>query len=366
MTSFAEAGHMVYFLPCEASAPDRELDVSNLRVNCLSALEQSESSFAVAKSTDAYEGLCSALENIKPDLVLAGPVHSGGALAALTGCSPLIVMSWGYDTLSIPCQSEYLDSLVKFALSRADIILGDCRAVKDAVSNLCPSSRDRIVCFPWGIDLKTFRPDVARLGMRREFGWESHRIIITARSMEPIHGTMTFIQAVNQVLQSDSNTRVIMVGDGTLRPCVEDFTAEHGLREKVRVVGQVSEEILPHYFAEADLYVSASSCDGSSVSMLEAMGCGLAVIVSNVGGNKEWILPRRNGWLCPVGDVDALANATKEALDDDEARRKMGQANVRIVRECADWSRNFGRFLDLCEHLVASGSPFNAPAYAWL
>lgn len=357
---------MVYFLPCEANAAKRQLEAFNLGVHYLTALGQSESSFSVAKSTDAYERLCFALENIKPDLVLAGPVHSGGALAALTECSPLIVMSWGYDTLSIPCQSEYLDSLVRFALSRADIILGDCRAVKDAVSNLCPGSRDRIACFPWGVDLKTFRPDVARLGVRREFGWENHRIIITARSMEPIHGTMTFIQAINQVLQSDSNTRVIMVGDGTLRPCVDDFIAEHGLQEKVRVVGQVSEEILPHYFAESDLYVSASSCDGSSVSMLEAMACSVAVIASNVGGNKEWILPRQNGWLCPVGDVDALANATREALDDDEARRKMGQANVRIVRKRADWSRNFGRFLDLCEHLVASGSPFNAPAYAWL
>ena len=61
-------------------------------------------------------------------------------------------------------------------------------------------------------------------------------------------------------------------------------------------------------YRAADLYLSASHSDGSSVSLMEALGCGLPVLVSDIPGNREWVTDGEQGWLFPDGD-DAAAVA---------------------------------------------------------
>ncbi|HEV2297351.1 MAG TPA: glycosyltransferase family 4 protein [Candidatus Acidoferrales bacterium] len=348
------AGHDVWFLPCETSANEFELRAVPGAVKLLPPLEQNESSSGLTAFLDSYTRMHHVLEDVKPDLVLAGPIQTGGFLAALVDFHPLLIMSWGCDVLSVQRKSQWLSSVTKFTLNRADMILTDCEAVTAAVCVHGSVPRHRIVCFPWGIDIKIFRPDAPALRLRQRFGWEDCRVIVSARSFEPMHGTMLFLEAMRQVLDCRSDARVLMLGDGSLRPRVEEFIAERGLRDRILVVGRVPEEMLARYFVEADLYISATQCDGSSVSLLEALGCGLTAIVPDVGGNKEWIVHGQNGWLYPVADVDALAVVTTKALESDIARRKMGLTNVRVVRERANWQRNFNKLLAACDRLVSA------------
>ena len=77
---------------------------------------------------------------------------------------------------------------------------------------------------------------------------------------------------------------------------------ESGLEDKVHFAGQVDYVDLPKYYRVAHLYLSASIVDGSSVSLLEAMSCGIPALVSDIPGNREWVVPGRNGWLFPTGD----------------------------------------------------------------
>ena len=65
----------------------------------------------------------------------------------------------------------------------------------------------------------------------------------------------------------------------------------------------ISQERLPDYFRAADLYVSCSLSDGSSVSLFEAMATGLPVVVTEAPGNHEWVLTSDNGWLAAPGDA---------------------------------------------------------------
>ncbi|HKW87932.1 MAG TPA: glycosyltransferase family 4 protein [Candidatus Acidoferrales bacterium] len=366
LAGLAEAGHAVWFLPCEARNRDHELSSIAASIKHLPPLELSELSCNLTGCLESYKRLRDVVERVRPQLVLAGPLHTGGFLAALAETHPLIVMSWGYDVLSVAKGSEWLDSVTRFTLSQADLVLGDCEAVRNEVCELAGLPRDRVLCFPWGIDLQRFRPDARPIGLRKRFGWRNNRVIVTARSLEPVHGTMQLLEGIEIALRKRCDARVVMLGDGSLRACVEAFIEDRGLRDKIRVIGRVAEEELPGYFVEADLYVSAAPCDGSSISLLEAMGCGLAAIVPDVGGNKEWILPKKNGWRYPLGKSDALAAATNEALGRDEVRRKMGLANVRIVRERADWNHTFRRFLDLCDRLTAICPAAEALSYAQL
>ncbi len=95
----------------------------------------------------------------------------------------------------------------------------------------------------------------------------------------------------------------------------------------------------------ADLYISPSHVDGSSVSLMEALACGLPVLVSDIPANREWITDGANGWLFPDGDADALAAKIISVM------QRRGQSAIRkaarkTAEDRADWSRNFAVLLE--------------------
>jgi L-malate glycosyltransferase len=115
--------------------------------------------------------------------------------------------------------------------------------------------------------------------------------------------------------------------------------------EQVHFPGQVGQNELPEFFRAADLYVSASHSDGTSISLLEAMACGRPALVSDIPGNRGWIEPGVQGWLFPDSDSDALAEAILTAQENVQLLPAMGQAARRLAEERADWDTNFQELL---------------------
>jgi len=113
-----------------------------------------------------------------------------------------------------------------------------------------------------------------------------------------------------------------------------------GVLDRVQFGGQVSQKELPGWYREADLFVSPSHVDGTSVSLLEALASGLPVIVSDIPGNKEWVEDGINGWLFPDGNSSALADKIATVLDQPERLVEVGRAGRRSVQERGDWVKN--------------------------
>jgi glycosyltransferase involved in cell wall biosynthesis len=99
----------------------------------------------------------------------------------------------------------------------------------------------------------------------------------------------------------------------------------------------------------ADLYISASHVDGSSVSLMEALACGLPCIVSDIPANREWVTNGVNGWIFPDGDVDALAGIISKAAEQHESLARFGRNARTTAEEKADWKRNFKKLLEAYE-----------------
>ena len=74
-----------------------------------------------------------------------------------------------------------------------------------------------------------------------------------------------------------------------------------GLASFIHAPGRVNNDLLPQYLCLANLYLSSALSDGTSVSLLEAMACGLPVVVTKGYGNLEWVTPQQNGWLVEAG-----------------------------------------------------------------
>ena len=145
-----------------------------------------------------------------------------------------------------------------------------------------------------------------------------------------------------------------MLGSGSMEIEIrEQLTPAHRL-DRVHFAGQVESERLPEYYRAADLYVSASHSDGSSVSLLEAMACGLPALVSDIPGNREWVEPQANGWRFPDGDAEALAQGLIDACHSRDAMRELGQRGRVVAESRADWSKNFPKLLDAYESAFAN------------
>lgn len=280
------------------------------------------------------------LREIKPDLIHAGPVQSCGFMVALAGFHPLLLMSWGYDMLVDADRSRLMQAVTRFTLRRSDRIACDCLTVRNKIMSISDYPESLFVVFPWGVDLNQFRPVPASPGIRNRLAAGGGKLVIMTRSLEPMYGIRTFLEAARLVHREAPDIRFMVLGDGSLRTEVEGFLAAYDLSQTIHLEGIVPNDALPDYFNAADLYISASRSDGSSVSMLEAMACRLPVIVTDLPSNQEWVRPGENGWLFPVNDARALAASILEAVSDDARLDQMGAANLAIARERADWERN--------------------------
>jgi len=123
--------------------------------------------------------------------------------------------------------------------------------------------------------------------------------------------------------------------------------------ERVHFGGQVGQRDLPRWYHMADIYISPSHVDGSSVSLLEALACGMPCLVSDIPGNKEWVEEEVNGWLFRDGNVDDLAEKILLAIKSKRSWGRIGKAARKTAEERADWKSNFGKLLDAYDTVIA-------------
>jgi glycosyltransferase involved in cell wall biosynthesis len=122
-----------------------------------------------------------------------------------------------------------------------------------------------------------------------------------------------------------------MLGDGPLLESVHERVIACGLSERVAFPGWVTPEDVLNVFARSDILVLPSRSEGLSVVGVQALGMGLALVLSDAGGNSELVRDGENGFLFPSGDVEALSSALKKLLEN----RIMLQSAQQKSRELA-------------------------------
>jgi glycosyltransferase involved in cell wall biosynthesis len=292
------------------------------------------------------------LKKIKPDVLHGGWVRGDGFISALAGYHPFLLMPWGSDILIYPKESIVTKMITKFTLKRADMITCDCEVVKREIIKLSGYPEDKIITFPQGIDLKKFNSNIHDSEIRNKLGWEDKRILIMTRNFSPVYGIEYFLSALPEVIEKDPNTRVILCGDGPLKNKFIEFLKEHNLDKYVFFAGHVENDELPKYLNAADIYISTSLSDGTSLSLLEAMACGLPTVVTDVPANREWVEDGKNGYIVPRKDSIIVAKKLVQLLQDETRQKKFGRENIKIAKERADWDKNFEKLERIYKCLI--------------
>ncbi len=287
----------------------------------------------------------------KPDILHAGWVQHYGFISALTCFHPLVIIPWGSDILIEPHKSIIHKLLTKYTLKKADMISCDAEFVKDEIVRLSGYPPEKIIVFPQGIDQNKFNEDVDGSTIRKTLGWDNKKILIMARSFKPVYGIEYFLEAMVKVVKHVPDVRVLLCGDGPLKDKFIDFVKKNSLEEYIYFTGSIANDELPKYYKAANVYVSSSLSDGTSLALLESMACGLPVVVTDVPAILEWVKDEENGFIVPRNNSHVLADKLIELLNDNGLQEKFSKENIEIAKKRANWDDNFMKLVGIYNKL---------------
>jgi len=213
-------------------------------------------------------------------------------------------------------------------------------------------SRYKIRYIPNGVDTERFRPDSEiRSRVRKTLGLDNGFVWIAVGRFDPPKDYNNMLQAFARVLERHPGTRLLIAGDGPLRPSMEFLAGELGIAERVSFLG-IRRDI-PELMNAADAYVMSSSWEGMPMVLLEAHAAGLPVVATDVGGNGEIVLDGVTGFLVPPGESDSLAQAMMRLMNlPPEERNRMGELGRQHIVENFDMERVVDRREELYRELL--------------
>jgi len=287
------------------------------------------------------------IDRFKPDIVNAHFVPSYGLLAAATGFHPLAVTLWGSDVLVSPRKSRLHRARALWVLRNCDLITSDSLYMTREARNLGQFDT-RIVTEPMGIPRSVLHRFESNTGSSHS----GEIVILSTRQLEPLYRVDTLINALCRVRDKLPPFKCIICGDGSERARLETMAIDCSPGE-VEFTGWKFGDGYLDLIRRADIYVSCSESDSTSVSLLEAMAAGALPVVSDIPGNREWVSDGASALMFPVGDADTLASALVRAATNRELREGAAMINRRTIESRAVWEDNMDTIERSFKELVA-------------
>jgi glycosyltransferase involved in cell wall biosynthesis len=182
-----------------------------------------------------------------------------------------------------------------------------------------------------GIDVDEFDRAGRESPVRREYlGLGADDLVIGCVSrFDPVKRLEVLLHVVHRLKDRLPRVMLVLVGGGAEEARIRRLAFQLGLNRHVIFTGYL--EAPARLSPVLDLYVASSQKEGLPLSVLSAMGAGLAVVATDVPGHREVVMPEETGLLVPAEDPGALAEAVASLLADPARRRRMGDAGRRRV-----------------------------------
>lgn len=246
--------------------------------------------------------------------------HANAALLArmaLEGKLKVVTTLHGTDITVVGSDPSYLP-MVKLAIRESDGVTAVSRYLKEETIRTFGVG-DSIEVIPNFV--RTPDPPVSKC--RDWLAPKDCAVLVHISNFRPVKRVMDVIHTFERVRKS-LPARLVMVGDGPDRAEAETYCREHGLGGEVRFTGKQLD--VGSVLACADLFLLPSATESFGLAALEAMAYGVPVVAAAVGGVPEVIREGLDGFLCPMGDVDAMGAAALRILQEPGARARMGES----------------------------------------
>ncbi|WP_017319294.1 glycosyltransferase family 4 protein [Mastigocladopsis repens] len=250
-----------------------------------------------------------------------------------------------YNTINtIPLIASTRLAVEKQVLETAERIVATSPQEQEHMRSLV-STKGSIDIIPCGTDIQQFGC-VDRQAARAQLGIDPEaKLVMYVGRFDPRKGIETLVRAVAQSqLRSSGKLQLIIGGgsrpghsDGMERDRIENIVAELGMSDFTTLPGRLSQEILPYYYAAADICVVPSHYEPFGLVAIEAMASKTPVVASDVGGLQFTVVPEETGLLAPAQDVAAFATAIDRILGNPQWRDELGDGARKRVETKFSW-----------------------------
>lgn len=280
------------------------------------------------------------LKEINPDFVHLHVDHQYSLASVLSGI-PFVLTSWGLEVQTLPHASFIQKSLAKIAATKARAVTVDAKFLQEIwVSMGIPEHKIKVI--PFGVDMKIFNPNVDGSAIRRKLRIKKTDVVMI--STRPFYSNNYYnieclIRAIPVIIRSYGNAKFIIKGVGPLEGHLKRLVEKLNISKHVRFVGLVPHDEVARYLCASNIYISTCFVDSTSVSLLEAMACGLPPVVTDILGNREWIKNGENGFLFPPKNPTALAEKVIQLIENPSLRKRFGEKCFQIIKQRATWEK---------------------------
>lgn len=262
---------------------------------------------------------------------------------------PLAVTIHGSDLRIALERSNFVRRLFIYVSKKANHLNCVSEVQKKELERLGVST-EKVSTIPMGIDAAFLET-----GKNRGLELENRPItILSNRNLLPIYNVSFLIRAIPMVLKEEPEAKFLIAGDGTEKKALEREVKNLNINSSVRFLGRVPHDEMPSLLSQADIYVSTSLHDGTSVSLLEAMGSGVFPIVTDIPANREWIINGENGFLFSADEVVSLASKIIDAIRNRELLGKSRARNRLIVEQKVLWPEYINRVKNIYGNILDS------------
>lgn len=193
-----------------------------------------------------------------------------------------------------------------------------------------PNLKDNVFVVPHGINTDLFAPAPKSQRYHKN-------VILFVGRLIALKGIFYLIRALPLILKEHPDTLVIFVGPGEKKPYTDELNKCSVPQENYLFPGYHDKKSLVNYYNASDVYVLPSFSESFSLTLVEAMSCGVASVVSNVGGPSEIVEDHVNGLLIRPGSVKDIAEAIIFLLDNPSIRKKMGREARKTIEKKFSW-----------------------------
>ena len=264
------------------------------------------------------------------------------------GFPPVLVTAHGGDLYAL--RGYFPESLKRWILARADGVT----VVSNAMRDYCEDrrlARGKTIVQSMGVDLETiFTPGDA--------GSPRNGLVFVGRLVEK-KGVEYLIEAMAILAAEYSQLELTVIGDGPLRDHLTRLANTRGVSGRVQFIGSVVNRDIPDYLRAAGVFVMPSVVaesgdqEGLGLVAVEALGCGCAVVASDLPAVRDSIIDGQTGLTAKPADGADLAAKIKVLLDDDVLRQSLAECGRRHAIEKFDWSRVGAEYSAIIGDLIA-------------
>jgi glycosyltransferase involved in cell wall biosynthesis len=215
--------------------------------------------------------------------------------------------------------------LDRLALYPADHIVAVSQGMRRQIVALPGLNTRRVTAIQNAIDCEYFFAPEQRDACRSEFGLSPEfQVIGYAGRIDWVKRLDLLLEAFSEVVSQHPQARLMIIGEGSQRPRLETLAASLGISHELIWTG--FRQDMPRLLAAMDIYVQPSINEGLSLSILEAMAAGKAVIATDVGGAQEVLTHQKTGILIPPGSSPAIGAALIDLLDHPDKHTALARA----------------------------------------